>query len=392
MEAEWLVGSPSRTNMWAALWVGSVGLLILGLQPILLGALLNEGRVNFDQLAFAATVEILAIGVGSVLSAFLLGSGAIRAKAAVFLVLTAMCNHATASTDGPTSVTVTRGLAGIVEGGLVAFAVELIARSRHPGRIGGYFVSVQTLAQAGIAALLALWFVSRWGAVGGFEALAIISLASLAIIFLLPESYGALPKPADQSASGLWHPAPLTALLSIFSFYMFLGSLWAFLEPLGGDAGITADIVGLMVSVSLVVQILGAVTSTALEARLPFRPVLAIAGVAALAIALALSLHPHALVFWCLAMSIGFIWLFVVPFQVRIAVDADASRNTALVVPAAQLFGAALGPAGASAFVETGSSVGVAYFAAASAAASVLFVILNAFSLRRVQGEKGRVT
>lgn len=382
MNTQWLVGNPSRTNLWAALWVGSVGLLVLGLQPILLGALLNEGRVNFDQLALAATVEILAIGIGSILAAFVLGSGAIRIKAVVFLVLTALFNFATAATTGAMAVIITRGFAGLAEGGLVAFAVELIARSRHPGRIGGYFVSLQTLGQAFIAVFMALWIVPRWGSAGGFGALAIVSLISLAAAFLLPANYGSLPKPADQASSGLWRPAPLTALLAIFCFYMFLGSLWAFLEPLGGDAGITPDIVGLMVSVSLVAQILGATISTAIEARLKFRTVLGVASLLAVLIALAISLHPHALIFWCLAMAIGFIWLFVVPFQIRIAVDADASRGAALVVPAAQLFGAALGPAGASAFVESGSSVGVAYFAAASAAASFIFVILNALARR----------
>lgn len=381
MSTEWVAGNPTRANMWAALWVGSVGLLSLGLQPILLGALLTEERVNFDQLALAATVEILAIGVGSILSAFfLLGSGAIRLKASIFLVLTAAFNFATAATDGPMAVIVTRALAGLAEGGLVAFAVELIARSRHPGRVGGYFVTLQTLAQACIAVFLALWIVSRWGAAGGFGTMAIVSIASLGAVLLLPERYGALPQPVDQSTSGLWRPAPLIALLAIFSFYMFLGALWAFLEPLGADAGITADIVGLMVSVSLVAQILGATIATAIEARLPFRPVLAVAGFLAMLIALAISLHPPALIFWALAMAIGFIWLFVVPFQIRMAVDADASRGAALVVPAAQLFGAALGPAGASAFVESGSSVGVAYFAAASAAASFVLVAVSALA------------
>lgn len=383
MNTEWLVGNPSPTNMWTALWIGSIGLLVLGLQPILLGALLSEGQVNFDQLALAATVEILAIGIGSVLSAFLLGSGSVRVKAAILLVLAAACNHATALTAGPTAIIITRGLAGLAEGGLVAFAVELIARSRHPGRIGGYFVSLQTLAQACIAAAMALWIVARWGAAGGFEAMAVVALVSLVAVRLLPEGYGPLPKPADQASSGLWRLAPLTALLAIFSFYMFLGALWAFLEPLGAEAGISADVVGLMVSVSLLAQILGAMISTAIEARLAFRPVLAVASLLALVIAMGISLHPPALVFWTMAMLIGFIWLFVVPFQIRLAVDADSSRGAALVVPAAQLFGAALGPAGASAFVETGTSVGVAYFAAASAAASALFVMLNAFVRRQ---------
>ncbi|TIS05200.1 MAG: MFS transporter, partial [Mesorhizobium sp.] len=35
---DWLVGNPTGLQLAAALWIGSVGLLILGLQPVLLGA------------------------------------------------------------------------------------------------------------------------------------------------------------------------------------------------------------------------------------------------------------------------------------------------------------------------------------------------------------------
>ncbi|TIW64287.1 MAG: MFS transporter, partial [Mesorhizobium sp.] len=40
---DWLVGNPSGLQLASALWIGSVGLLILGLQPVLLGALYTEG-------------------------------------------------------------------------------------------------------------------------------------------------------------------------------------------------------------------------------------------------------------------------------------------------------------------------------------------------------------
>lgn len=371
MEKEWLVGKPSIVAVWAALWVGSAGLLVLGLQPIYLGALLSEGRVNFDQLALAATAEILAIGVGSVAAAFLFGSGGIRIKASLFLLLAAAFDHVSASAASPSSIIAARGAAGLAEGCLLAFAIELIARSRRPGRLGGLFVSLQTFAQGLIAAVLALWVVPQWGSGGCFEMLALVLVASLAAAFFLPQTYGRLPKAADGAAVGIWRGQPITALLAIFSFYMFLGSIWAFLEPLGADAGIGANIVGLMVSVSLGAQILGALAATFVEARLPFRPVLAVAALVAVAVALGIAIRPPAGVFWILAMMTGFIWLFVVPFQISLAVDADAKRGAALLVPAAQLFGAALGPVGASLFVDQGSSAPVAYFAAASAALSI---------------------
>lgn len=43
--------------------LGCVGLLMLGLQPLLLGALLEEHRFSVAQLMQPATAEILAVGV-----------------------------------------------------------------------------------------------------------------------------------------------------------------------------------------------------------------------------------------------------------------------------------------------------------------------------------------
>jgi len=371
------VGNPSPSAQAAALWVGSAGLLIMGLQPILLGALLNENRVNFDQLALAATAEILAIGIGSILAAFLLGGRGIRMKAAVFLLLTALFDHLTAGALSPNAIILWRGLAGVAEGALVAFAIELIARSRHPGRHGGYFISMQTLAQSAIAAFLALFMIDRAGSAGGFETLTVITLATLLVTFFLPRNYGALPQPMDTSGSGLLRPFPILALLAIFLFFMFLGSLWAFLEPLGADAGIPARTIDLMVSASLVAQVAGALLATAVESRLPYRPILVMGGLIGVAIALMFADRPSLMTFWGLTMLTGFVWLFVVPFQIRLTIAADEARGAALLVPAAQLAGAALGPAGASAFVEAGSSAPIAWFAAACAAASTAAVLLS---------------
>ncbi|TIU64482.1 MAG: MFS transporter, partial [Mesorhizobium sp.] len=62
---DWLVGNPSGLQLASALWIGSVGLLILGLQPVLLGALYTEGHVTGDELALVATAEMIAIAIGS---------------------------------------------------------------------------------------------------------------------------------------------------------------------------------------------------------------------------------------------------------------------------------------------------------------------------------------
>ncbi|MAY63934.1 MAG: MFS transporter [Rhizobiales bacterium] len=374
--ADWLVGHPKGTAQAAALWAGSAGLLILGLQPILLGALFSDNRVDFDELALAATAEILAIGIGSVLAAFVINTRHLRSKAALLLALVAAGDLLTAWAPSPDMIIVLRGLTGFAEGGLVAFAVELIARSRHPGRYGGYFVTMQTIAQSLMAALLAFFVIGSSGSKGGFIALGIACLLSIAATVFMPVSYGELPEPDDKGQSGIWRPLPLIALGCIFFFYMFLGAVWAFLEPLAGEAGISARTAALMVSVSLAAQVAGAGSATLVESRLPFIPVLLAAGAIAAVIAAALAGHPDTAMFWALAMSTGFIWLFVVPFQIRMTITADDSRKTALLVPAAQLCGAALGPAFASAFISGASVTPVAWFACGSAGMSVLLALV----------------
>ncbi|WP_343221653.1 MFS transporter [Mesorhizobium silamurunense] len=191
---DWLVGNPTSLQLASALWIGSVGLLILGLQPVLLGALYTEGHVTGDELALVATAEMIAIAIGSGVVAMLLPARNMRRKSAVLLVLLALANFWTAYAITPNSLIAARTLAGLAEGGLVAVATELIARSRRAERVGGYFVTLQTLAQCALALLLALYAVPAAGSSGGFVVLGIVCLISLVVARIVPDDYADLPK------------------------------------------------------------------------------------------------------------------------------------------------------------------------------------------------------
>jgi MFS family permease len=365
----------STRQLPAALAVGSTGTLILGLQPVLLGALLSENRVTFDGLALIATVEMLAIGIGSALFALLFSARNMRIKATLLLVATAIGHFLTSDAEGTVALTAVRGVTGLFEGGLIAIAVELIARSATPGRHGGWFVIMQTLAQCILAAILALAIVPKYGSNGGFSLLAVASLTPLIIVPMLRDDYGSLPKPVEAGAVAASNLKPALALLTIFSLYLFIGAIWAFLEPIGGQYGIDAATVGIIVSASLLVQVFGALSATLLEPHLRFPIVIGGAALMAVLIGLGFASGPSVTFFWVLALVTGFLWLFVVPWQIGMAVEADPSRNAALLVPAAQLFGAAIGPAGAAAFIEANNFRPVTWFASGCALVSLLLLI-----------------
>jgi len=57
--------SPSaRGAQVLAILVGAVALLMLGLQPLLLGALLEAGQVTLEGVGLVAMGEIVALGLG----------------------------------------------------------------------------------------------------------------------------------------------------------------------------------------------------------------------------------------------------------------------------------------------------------------------------------------
>ncbi|MBB6407895.1 MFS transporter [Mesorhizobium sangaii] len=376
---DWLVGNPTGRQLASALWIGSVGLLILGLQPVLLGALFTEGHVSGDELALVATAEMIAIAIGSAIVAMLLSAHNMRWKSAALLLLLGLANVWTAYAAGANMLIAARALAGLAEGGLVAVATELIARSRRAERIGGYFVTMQTLAQCALALLLALYVIPSAGSAGGFIVLAIVCVVSLAIAFTVPSDYADLPK--EESLANVLTAPSMTALLSVFCYFMFFGAVWAFLEPLGAQYGIDGRTVGLIVSASLAVQVLGAMTATVFEARIDYRLAIAAIGAVAFVSSLVLASGPDLITFWVAALVMGFILLFIVPYQIRLAITADETRTAVLLVPAAQLFGLAIGPVAASLLIDGKDFRPVPEFAATSAIASAallgLFILVS---------------
>jgi MFS transporter, DHA1 family, inner membrane transport protein len=379
---DWLVGNPSGAGTAAALWIGSAGLLILGVIPILYGALHAEKRVNLNELGLIATVETLLIGVSSAVAAMVFSARKLRLKCAILLVALAALNAAIAVAGSSKMILIDRALAGLVEGAMVAVSIELIARSRHAERLGGFFLAMQALAQGLLALGLAWWVVPRMGANGGFLMLGIVCLVSIGVALLVPTEYGAMPKPS-ASMDGVFTVRSLLALLMIMLFFMFVVAVWTFLEPLGGKVGIDAQTVGVLVSIGLFVQVAGSLAAAWLEAYLDYRLGILGCGVVGLIAAAILGGGPALPMFCVAVLAISFVWMFIVPFMIGMTLAADSTRNTCLLVPAAQLLGAAFGPLAATAFVEGENAGAVPLFGIVLTVLSLALFGLFLIAVRR---------
>ncbi|WP_267094398.1 MFS transporter [Xanthomonas sacchari] len=331
--------------------IGAIALLILGVQPIVLGALVEQHLITLPGVGVVAMGEIIALGIGVALGDALLPVSWQRTTAVVAALLAAALNLATVQAQGDAAFVALRAAAGLAEGLLVWVATVSIVRAATPDRVTAVFMVLQALAQIALAAALALWVLPAAGWKGGFVAMAATCLLVLPLAAALSVPASLAPVADAQCAATAtarlrWSLATLAPLLVAFLQMSAIGALWAYLEPLALRAGLDAHAAQLQTSWVLGMQIVGGLAAIYWVRRLSVTATLTLGSVALCLVAAAMYRVPGnaALGFAAVCVAFGFAWMFLMPFHVGLALRADAQGRVAVLVPAAQLIGSACGP------------------------------------------------
>lgn len=371
-QPSWIGARPSAAQIFALMFCGVTGLMVAGLQPLLLGALAQEGRVGASQLGVVATAELLAMGLTAGLCGGLLRSSNLKLIASVALLALATADALTPFARGD-MLTLLRAAAGVPSGVLVWLTISLIARTPTPERWAGGFLTAQTLGQFLMAAFLAAFVVSSFGANGGFIALAALCIVNVGAAVLLPSELAPLPQAATAGLPGArgW-----IALSVSFLFLAASSGVWVYAERLSAQAHHAAIVAGQAVSISLACQIAGGFAATVLGGRINWLvALLACIGID-LAVFASFAALPSASSFLVLAGAFGFVWMFATPFLVPLTIEADPTRRAALLIGGAQLVGGSLGPLLASFFVTDADARGVLTFSASSVIAALAIILV----------------
>jgi DHA1 family inner membrane transport protein len=360
--------------------VGVIGVLIPGLQPQLLGALAAEGRLSVAALGILATVELLAMGIAAGGAGFVLPVTRLRAIAGVALLVTGAADLLTPFL-GTGALFGARIVAGLGEGVLIWIAIGFIVRTDRPERWSGLYLAVQTFAQFALAGTLG-WFAA--GSAGGFTALGAVTLAGLLALPWMPRAWP--PLAVSDDAGGMPSARGLVALGGVLAYLAFIVAVWVYVEPLGLAHGLAPATIHLVAPLSLGMQVLGAGAATLLAGRLPARATIAVVGSINLALLAIMAAPPSAAAFVAATAAFGFLWLFVLPFQIPIAIAADPSRRAALLIGGAQLTGSSLGPFLAGLLIGDTDVVRVLWFGAICAVVGIA-ALIGAAAARRPAGE-----
>ncbi|HEY9095877.1 MAG TPA: MFS transporter [Hydrogenophaga sp.] len=367
--------SLTRAQIAAALAIGTIAVLMVGIQPILLGELVEARQVSLEGIGIVAMAEIIMLGFGVVLGDALLPVTRLRRITLVATLCAAGLNYLTTQATGDGAITGLRAAAGVAEGVLVWGTTAVIVRTASPARVGGVFFVVQTIAQALVGAALANEVIPRWGWQGGFATLGLLALLPCALAFLQPHRLAPLAPP---SVSGFrWTPATLLPLATIFLQLAALGSFWAYLEPLGKAAGLDARAAQTLIAAVLATQVVGGSVAAWAVRRLSVVPTLVVCSVLLAAVTSGIQSLPsgHTRDFALACAMFGFVWMFMLPFHIGLCFRADPSGRLASLVPAAQLLGSAFGPLTASFIVEGENASAVPLLSAGFAVAAALLLL-----------------
>jgi hypothetical protein len=355
---------PSLTGLEAAatIGVGVNSLLILGVLPVLLGALQAEHRLDAAQIGLTAAVEILAMGVVTAAMGLIRQPRRLRLIGAGASLGLACLNLLCMGAGGPALMAL-RGAAGAVEGVLLWITISMIARTVTPERWAGVFFTAQTLAQLVLAMAFAMAVIPRFGATGAFATLAACGLLGLAPALAGPSRFAPLavgPGESEAPPRRGW-----MALAATLIYVSAGGAVGVYLQPLAGQAGLDAAVAQTALWVSLVGQVVGAALATILAGRVGYFTVFIVTSVVYLGCWALLGVHQPAWLFVADNAVAGVVGLFFAPFLVPMLIDADPSRRAAVMSGAAQLLGGALGPLLASLVVSDRDVRGVLWLGGA---------------------------
>jgi predicted MFS family arabinose efflux permease len=370
------------------LWIGIAGILAVGFAPLFLTDLYNEGRVPLSFIGFGFSLELLGVGLGTVVCSRVLGEQASARRVAATLIALAVVNAASIFADELLQLLV-RFVAGLIGGVLVGATISAIVRSAAPTRNSAIYLTGQTVVQFGIALLLTGLISPRFGSNGSFVVIALFALGALP--FTLHLRPVALSQSAEQDADFAplqWHH--WTALLVIGLVMASLSSVVSYSEVHLAALELPQELVDLAIPIVLIGQILGGCVAMVLSGRVSHSwliPIM-ILGICASMIALGITTKaPQLLLLYA---AVGFGWMFLGPFFVGWLLALDPTYSVARLFAAAQLLGIAVGPLAVGA-VDGSVKLTTSLAGAATLAAIVFFFLVSLRAQQQTTPEHSRM-
>lgn len=365
----------------AAVALSCIGVFGLLPQPIFLGALQDYLGFSSQQASLITASEVIGGAIASIFAAFWIRRANWRLASLAGIVVVIVGNIASSFATSETMLLTMRFLVGLLgEGTCFAVAIAMISETRETDRNFAYSIAAQVAF--GVVAFAALpYAVAQWSIAG-----ILIPLAVLAGAFALLLPSVPVGSSREQTAGGEGpsvSPAPaLAALATLLTWCIGLGGIYAFEERIGVAAGLEPTSVGSGLALAVAVGFLGAIAASWVADR--WGRVLPVAAALAIQVGAILMLQGEMTwVRFALTASVfHFFWNFTGPYLMGTVAGNDATGRIAVLMPAAQTGGFAVGTGMAGSLMAADSLAAANLVGAAGCAIALVMFVPIALRMR----------
>lgn len=332
----------ARGSIASAILIGTSALMVLGMQPIILGGLAKAGRLSHAQLGQVAMIEVLALAVGAIVGPRILNRGAMRALTALLCLLLGGANLAMLIAATPAEIFLARGVAGLLEGLTLGSALVVLTHAPQADRVNGTFLAVQTIPQMIAVYTFPTFVLSHFGIDAAFVLLTMLAFIAAAVTYWLPDIIRVSSKKTVVKFE--WSLAAIVALAALTLQSAGIAGAWAYVEVLATQRQLSAGAVGYALAGLLATQVIGGFFVAWIGWKASANWALLIGTISQTAIIFWLSRITDGNNFVLACMAFGIFWLALQPFQLRQLILIEQTRRVAMLLVPTVLLGMSLGP------------------------------------------------
>ncbi len=318
---------------------------LLAIKPLVVGALIDDYHFTPAHAGFIAGIEMAGIGVASFIVAAFGGTWNRRMVIIVGATLGILGSIVPALTEAFTPIFITRLIAGLGSGFIAANILSVIGTTRDPDRTFGLYY-MTTYAGMSLIVPGGVWTIGHFGVPGAYFLLALILVPVYAMVFRIPGTVSGLRGgPTNEVLIPFpWMGAVLSLGLSLL-YWVGVGAVWAFVERMGVEAGLSKVVIGGVLSSGPLASIAGAATASVLHTRFGRGPLLAISIALGMVSIIMIGWGGTATLYTVGFLIFSYVWpLFLAYLGGAMAVVDPAGRVVGMSV-ASQTVGMAIGPA-----------------------------------------------
>ncbi len=356
-------------------FISTTGMGMLTILPMMLGGIVDELMLDRTMVGWIASVNIIGVGLGGFLASLYIGKKPLVQIVRIGLVGLILFEVLSIFALTSNTLLIVRFCAGIFGGLIYAGALGAFSGLKNPIKAFGIYVVVYCV-WSGLALICLPTILHHFGIKGGYLLLASMGIISLLLSPVINKlAQNIKEKSFDSLSTLLSKQTVVLALLAYFAMQMAGGTIWAYTERIGKEAGLNQEMIGLTLGSGTLLSMFGGLLVFYLGNKKGLRwPI--ILGLIAMALSgLLLYWSDTPFIFFFANALLGAAWGFLIPFYQQIQASLDVQGKVVSLGTIVNMAGRSFGPALSALLLGTAAFIKVVWLAVFALIISFLFLI-----------------